>query len=174
MVKKKDADKKERLCVDFRKLNAVTAPDNHPFPRIEDIVDQLRDNEVFTILDMSSGFCHIRIHPKDVYKTAFVTQGDHYEWLVMPFGLRNAPAIFQRTIHNILQKHNLTPFCKNYLDDILIHSKGINEHLEHLKRVFEVLQLENIKLKLSKCQFAQPEVQYLGHIITKNKIQPPK
>ena len=172
MVKKKDADTKERLCVDFRKLNAVTIADNHPFPRIEDIVDHLRDSEVFTILDMNSGFWHVRVHPKDIYKTAFVTQTDHYEWLVMPFGLRNAPAIFQRTVNNILKRHNLTSFCKNYLDDILIHSENIDIHLEHLKKVFEALSKENIKLKLSKCQFAQNEVVYLGHIITKNKIQP--
>ena len=172
MVKKKDADKKELLCVDFRKLNAVTIPDNHPFPRIEDIVDQLRDDEVFTILDMNSGFWHIRMNPKDIYKTAFVTQNDHYEWLVMPFGLRNAPAIFQRAVHNILKRHNLTSFCKNYLDDILIHSKDINQHLVHLKQVFQTLQSENVKLKISKCQFAQSEVHYLGHIVSKNKIQP--
>lgn len=172
MVKKKDTDNKERLCVNFRKLNAVTVPDNHPFSRIEDIVDQLRDNEIFTILDKNSGFWHVRVHPKDIYKTAFVTQGDHYEWLVMPFGLRNAPAIFQRTVHNVLKKHNLTSFCKNYLNDILVHSRDVNEHLQHFKHVFLVLQLENIKLKLSKCQFAQIEVQYLGHIISKNQIRP--
>ena len=113
LVKKKDTDNKERLCIDFRKLNAISIPDNHPFPRIEDIVDQLRDDEVFTILDMNSGFWHIRMNPKDIYKTAFVRQNDHYEWLVMPFGLRNAPAIFQRAVHNILKRHNLTSFCKN-------------------------------------------------------------
>ena len=172
LVKKKDTDNKERLCIDFRKLNAISIPDNHPFPRIEDIVDQLRDDEVFTILDMNSGFWHIRMNPKDIYKTAFVTQNDHYEWLVMPFGLRNAPAIFQRAVHNILKRHNLTSFCKNYLDDILIHSKDINQHLVHLKQVFQTLQSENVKLKISKCQFAQSKVHYLGHIVSKNKIQP--
>ena len=82
MVKKKDADTKERLCVDFRKLNAVTIADNHPFPRIEDIVDHLRDSEVFTVLDMNSGFWQIRVLFRDIYKTAFVTQTDYYEWLV--------------------------------------------------------------------------------------------
>ena len=172
LVKKKDAENKERLCIDFRKLNAITTPDNHPFPRIEDIVDQLRDDEVFTILDMNSGFWHIRMNPKDIYKTAFVTPSDHYEWLVMPFGLRNAPAIFQRAIHNLLKRQNLTSFCKNYLDDILIHSRDINQHLLHLEQVFKTLQLENVKLKLSKCQFAQPVVNYLGHVVSKNKIQP--
>jgi len=90
----------------------------------------------------------------------------------MPFGLRNAPAIFQRTVNNILKKHNLTSFCKNYLDDNLIHSENIDIPLEHLKKFFEALFKENIKLKLSKCQFAQNEAVYLGHIITKNKIQP--
>jgi len=172
MVKKKDTENKERLCVDFRKLNTITISDNHPFPRIEDIVDHLRDDEVFTLLDMNSGFWHVRMNTKDIHKTAFVTQHDHYEWLVMPFGLRNAPAIFQRGVHNLLRKHNLTSFCKNYLDDILVHSRNIDQHLRHLKRIFEVLQLENVKLKLNKCQFAQPEVRYLGHNLTKNKVQP--
>lgn len=90
----------------------------------------------------------------------------------MPFGLRNAPAIFQRAVHNLLKRQNMTSFCKNYLDDILIHSRDINQHLLHLEQVFKTLQLENVKLKLSKCQFAQPVVHYLEHVVSKNKIQP--
>ena len=132
LVKKKDEDEKTRLCIDYRKLNLVTIPDNYPFPRIEDIIDQLHGCKFYTILDMCSGFWHLRIHSKDVYKTAFVTQDDHYEWLVMPFGFRNSPASFQSVIHNILKKHNLSSFAKNYLDDILIHSTIIEEHLQHL------------------------------------------
>ena len=172
LVKKKDEGDKTRLCVDFRKLNAVTLPDNYPFPRIEDIIDKLRDDSVFTILDLCSGFWHVRMHPKEVYKTAFITQNNHYEWLVMPFGFRNAPAVFQRVVHNLLEKHSLSKFTQNYLDNILVHSKNPSEHLEHLEKVFNALKQENIKLKLSKCQFAQRKVNYLGHTLTKNQIVP--
>jgi len=79
LVKKKDQDEKTRLCIDYRKINLVNIPDNYPFPRIEDIIDQLHGCKFYTILDMCSGFWHLRIHSKDVYKTAFVTQDDHYE-----------------------------------------------------------------------------------------------
>ena len=139
LVKKKDEGDKTRLCVDFRKLNAVTLPDNYPLPRIEDIIDKLRDDRVFTILDLCSGFWHVRIHPKEVYKTAFITQNNHYELLVMPFGFCNAPAVFQRVVHNLLEKHSLSKFTQNYLDDILVHSKNPSEHLEPLEKVLTPL-----------------------------------
>ena len=172
LVHKKDEGEKNRLCIDFRKLNTITITDSYPFPRIEDIIDQLYNCKVFSILDLSSGFWHVRVHPKDIYKTAFVTQYDHFEWLVMPFGFRNSPAIFQRIIYNILQKHNLTKFTKNYLDDILIYSKTKQEHLKHLELVFEAFKQENIKLKLSKCQFLRASVEYLGFRLEENKISP--
>ena len=114
----------------------------------------------------------MRVHPKDTHKTAFVTQYDHYEWLVMPFGFRNSPATFQRIIYNLLQKHNLTPFTKNYLDDILIYSKNPTDHLKHLESVFKAFKDENVKLKLSKCQFLKEKVTYLGYDLEKNKITP--
>lgn len=117
--------------------NAVTITDSYPFPIIEDIIDQLHDCKIFSILDLSSGFWHVRMHPKDIYKTAFVTQYDHFEWLVMPFGFRNSPFIFQRIIYNILQKHNLTKFTKNYLDDIFIFLKNSEDQFQHLELLFE-------------------------------------
>ena len=172
LVHKKDEGEKNRLCIDFRKLNTITITDSYPFPRIEDIIDQLYNCKVFSILDLSSGFWHVRVHRNDIYKTAFVTQYDHFEWLVMPFGFRNSPAIFQRIIYNILQKHNLTNFTKNYLNDILIYSKTKQEHLKHLELVFEAFKQENIKLKLSKCQFLRASVEYLGFRLEENKISP--
>jgi len=172
LVNKKDEGEKTRLCIDFRKLNAVTVTDSYPFPRIEDIIDQLYNCEIFSILDLNSGFWQVRVHPKDTHKTAFVTQYDHYEWLVMPFGFRNSPATFQRIIYNLLQKHNLTPFTKNYLDDILIYSKNPTDHLKHLESVFKAFKDENVKLKLSKCQFLKEKVTYLGYDLEKNKITP--
>ena len=172
LADKKDEGKRTRLCMDSRKINEVTIPDNFPFPLFNDIIDNLYDCEYFTTLDITSGFWHIRMYPKDIYKTAFVTVNDHLEWLVMPFGFRNSPAIFQRAIQNILKKHNLFSFSRNYLDDILIFSKSFEEHLKQIELVLAALQNENVKLKLSKCKFAQKSVKYLGHVISKNKFKP--
>jgi hypothetical protein len=172
LVDKKDEGKKSRLCVDYRKLNSIAIADNYPFPRIDDIIDKLHDCEYFSTLDISSGFWHIKVEPKDIHKTAFVTMNDHYEWLVMPFGYRNSPSVFQRIIRNILKKHNLIAFSDNYLDDILIYSKSFKEHLKHIELILKALIEENIKLKLSKCSFSQKIVKYLGHIISKNKLRP--
>ncbi len=172
LVDKKDEGKKSRIFIDYRKLNVIAIADNYPFPRIGDIIYKLSDSEYFTTLDISSGFWHVRVDPKDIHKTAFVTMYDHYEWLVMPFGFRNSPAIFQRIIRNILKKHNLTSFADNYLDDILIHSKKFEEHLICIEKVLKALIAENIKLKLSKCSFSRKQVKYLGHIVSKNTIRP--
>ena len=166
LADKKDEGKRTRLCMDSRKINEVTVPDNYPFPLFNDIIDNLHDCEYFTTLDITSGFWHIRMFPRDIRKTAFVTTNDHLEWLVMPFGFRNSPAIFQRVIQNILKKHNLFSFSRNYLDDILIFSKSFNSHLNHIDQVLHALTKENVKFKLSKCKFAQKQVKYLGHIIS--------
>ena len=150
----------------------MTIPDKFPFPLFTDIIDQLRDCEYFTTLDITSGFWHVRIVEKDIPKTAFVTQYEHFEWTVLPFGFKNSPQIFQRIIQNILKKHNLFRFARNYLDDILIFTRSYQEHLVHIELVLKAFIKENIKLKLSKCQFAQSSVKYLGHNIAKNKYSP--
>ncbi len=106
----------------------------------------------------------MRIYPKDFHKLAFVTINEHYEWLVMPFYYRSSPQIFQRIIYTILKKHNLTSFSSNYLNDILIYSKNFDEYVSHIEMVLKTLMHENVKLKLSKCSFAQKSVKYLGHI----------
>ena len=153
-------------------INQVTIPDKFPFPLLTDIIDELRDCEFLTTLDITSGFLNVKMHPDHIHKTAFVTKNGHYEWLRLPFGFRNSPMVFQRVIQNILMKHNVYNFSKNYLDDILIYSITLDEHIEHVERVIKALMKENVKLKLSKCSFAQKSVVYLGHIITKNKYIP--
>ena len=172
LANKKDEGKRTRLCTDLRKLNDCVIPDSFPFPLFSEIIDQLYDCEYFTTLDITSGFWNVKIHPKDIHKTAFVTINEHYEWLVMPFGFKNSPQIFQRIIQTILKKHELFAYSRNYLDDILIYSRTFSEHLNHINKVLIALKSENIKLKMSKCKFARKSVEYLGHFITKNKFTP--
>lgn len=172
LVNKKDEGEKSRLVVDYRALNKITIPDSFPFPRIEDIIDKLHGSKIFSVIDISSGFFHIKVRPQDVSKTAFATQFNLYEFLCAPFGFRNSPAIFCRAIYRLLRKHNLTNFTHSYMDDILIHSKNFEQHLLHLRQVFQVLRQENVKVKLSKCHFGQNSVQYIGHIISENEIRP--
>jgi putative transposase len=172
LVGKKDEGEKTRLCIDLRQLNKITIPDNYPFPRIEDIIDKLYNSKYFTTLDITSGFWIVPVHPDDIHKTAFATMDDHFEFLVMPFGFRNAPAIFQRVIYTILRKNNLDRFSHNYIDDILIYSKSLDEHLNHIQLVLNALERQKIKLKLSKCHFAKEEITYLGHSLSYNKIKP--
>ena len=98
ILAEKKGEGRTRLCIDYRKLNAITVPDYQPIPRIDDILDHLGKAEFFTTLDVTSGYWHVRMHPDDVQKTAFVTTNGHYEWLVMPLWLKNAPATFERAI----------------------------------------------------------------------------
>lgn len=172
LVDKKDDGEKSRLCIDYRKLNQITVTEGYPFPLIEDIVDKVRDCGWFTTLDIASGYHHIRIPQSHRQKTAFCTHEGKFEWNVMPFGLKNAPSIFQRAIHSILQQHKLTDYAINYIDDIIIFSKTLPEHYNHVKTVLEALKIHGIKLKPSKCHFSANEVNYLGHTITKNSVKP--
>ena len=172
LVDKKDDGKKARLCVDYRKLNLITLTEHFPMPRIEDIQDKLLNAKFFTTVDIASGFQHIEIRKEDIAKTAFSSNNGHYEWVRMPFGLKNAPVIFQRVIFNLLVRYRLNGFASNYIDDIIVFSKDFESHLEHLRKLFEMLKVENIKLKLSKCEFAKESVRYLGHEISCNAVQP--
>ena len=172
LVDKRDEGTKSRLCIDYRKLNDVTITESFPIPRVIDIEDALLGATYFTTLDLSSGFYHIPVVPEDRPKTAFVTMDNHYQWKRMPFGLKNAPVHFQRTIANILQLYDTTSYCRNYIDDIIIFSKTFEEHQEQIKKIFQIIRKENIKLKLKKCQFARRSIEYLGHHISETGIRP--
>ena len=173
LVDKKDGAK--RLCIDYRRLNSITIDDKQPLPKIQFVINKLRGSRFFTTLDVAAGYWHVPIDPQDIDKTAFVTHSGHYEWLVMPFGLKTAPATFQRIIQKSLGDL-LNNGCLNYLDDIIVYSKTFEDHITLLSRVFDRLSRHHIKLNRNKCKFIQQEVEYLGHLIGHNtvKITPSK
>lgn len=168
---KKDENKKNRLCIDFRKLNKLTKADAEPLPLVETLIEKLAQSTYFSKLDMASGYWHIPIHPDDTEKLAFATTNALYEWLRLPFGWRNAPSIFQRTIRRILNKYKIQ-FAANYFDDIIIFSDSYSNHIEHIKQIFEICRKENLKLKFSKCSFLKNTIQFLGYEISNGIVTP--
>lgn len=171
--KKMDQSNKQkwRLVVDYRKLNKETIEDRFPIPNIDEIFDKLGDCKIFSTLDLAKGFYQIEMDNKDVHKTAFSTTSGHYEFLRMPFGLRNAPSTFQRLMNNILSPYT-GQFCIVYMDDILIFSKNIGEHVNHLSCIFSCLSKANLKLQSDKCEFAREEIEFLGHTINSEGLKP--
>ena len=165
-VQKKDGSL--RMCVDYRALNRVTRKDKYPLPRIDDLMDRLKSAKYFSSLDLQSGYHQIRIADKDVEKTAFRTHEGLYEFLVLPFGLTNAPAAFQREMKAIFDG---IPFALVYLDDILIYSDTPEEHTKHLRQVLQLLRDNKLYAKLSKCEFFEEKARFLGHIVGPDGIQ---
>lgn len=171
--KKLDASgtRKWRIVIDYRKLNDKTIEDKYPLPNISDILDKLGKAQYFTTLDLANGFHQIEMEPEDVHKTAFSTDTGHYEFKRMPFGLRNAPASFQRVMNNVLRGLQ-NEICCVYLDDVIIYSTSLQEHIERLKLIFERFRQSNFKIQLDKSEFLHKEVNYLGHLITKEGVKP--
>ena len=168
IVDKKDGSK--RFCVDFRKLNQITKPNSYPLPLIDDILALLGKAKYFTSLDLKSGYWQVLMDEADKEKTAFACHRGLFEFNVMPFGLSNAPAIFQELMAIVLQ--GLSQFATAYLDDILIFSETLETHLSHLEAVFDKLRQHGLKLKLKKCSFLQLETHYLGFVINCRGISP--
>ena len=169
LVRKKDGS--WRFCADYRKLNDVTIKDSYALPRIDDSLDSLSGAAYFSSLDLASGYWQIPVAEEDRQKTAFSTHMGLYEFQVMPFGLANAPATFQRAMQNTLRGCQWE-ICLVYLDDVLVFSRTFHEHLERLQIVFDRLRQANFTLKPSKCHFFKREVQYLGHVVSAEGITP--
>lgn len=169
LVNKKDGSK--RFCVDYRKLNDVTQKDVYPLPRTEEVLDELGKAQWFSKLDLKSGYWQIVVDPADRQKTAFITRDGLFEFIVMPFGLTAAPATFQRLMDTVL-KGLLWKNVMVYLDDIIIYSKSWRDHVQALDDVFRRLRAANLKASASKCALGQTEMQYLGHLVTRDGILP--
>ena len=169
LVKKKDGS--FRFCVDFRKLNKVTKLDSFPMPLVADALYSLAGTSLFSCLDLKSGFWQIHMHSGSREKTAFATHNGLNEFLTMPFGLSNSGASFQRLMGHILRGFEYR-FTLIYIDDIIIFSKSVEEHLSHLEEVFRRLRQANVKLNPKKCNFVKQKVEYLGHVVTPDSISP--
>ncbi|KAK2427684.1 putative mitochondrial protein [Trifolium repens] len=167
LVKKKDGSM--RLCIDYRRLNQVTVKNKYPFPRIDDLMDQLVGAYVFSKIDLRSGYHQIRVKAEDIPKTAFRTRYGHYEYSVIPFGVTNAPGVFMEYMNRIFHSY-LDKFVVVFIDDILVYSKTEEEHAEHLRIVLRTLQEKKLYAKLSKCEFWLKEVSFLGHVISSGGI----
>src|SRR6266542_3399266 len=149
----------------------ITTTDAHTLPRIDKLLEKYRKRKWFTSIDLASEYWQVKIDPKDKLKTAFTCYLGLYEFNVMLFGLKNAPLTFQRLINKVLREY-IDEFVIVYIDDLLIYSKTFEEHLEHIRKVFEKLREANLMVKLKKCKFCMPNVEFLGHIIGKDELQP--
>lgn len=162
-------EQKYRLVIDYRKLNEKTIEDKYPLPNIDDILDKLGRAQYFTTLDLASGYHQVEMDHRDIEKTAFTIERGHYEFLRMPFGLKNAPSTFQRLMDSVLRglDNVLT-----YLDDVIIYSTSLQEHIEKCKQVFDRFRLNNLKIQVNKSEFLQKQVKFLGHTLTDKGLQP--
>ena len=166
-MKKKDGSL--WLCIDYRELNRVTIKNKYPLPRIDDLFDQLKGAKLFSKIDLRSGYNQLKVKEGDVQKMATRKRYGHYEFLVMPFGVTNAPTVFMDLMNRVFHMY-LDCFIVVFIDDILVYSTNHQDHGEHLKTVLGVLREKKLYAKLKKCEFWLEEVSFLGHIISKDGI----
>jgi hypothetical protein len=162
-VEKKD--RTQRMCVDYRSLNEVTIKNKYPLSRIEDLFDQMKGASVFSKINLRLGYHQLKIRESDIPKTTFRTWYGLYEYTVMSFGLTNAPVYFMYLMNKVFMEY-LYRFIIIFIDDILVFSKMMEEHEEHLRLVLEKLRSNQLYAKFSKCEFWLTEVTFLGHVIS--------
>ena len=159
-----------RLCVDYRQLNKMTVKKKYPLPKIDDLFDQLKGASVFSKIDLRSGYHQLRIKDADVHKTAFRTRYGYYEFLVMSFGLTNAPATFMDLMNHVFRSY-VDRFVVVFIDDIVVYSKDREDHDTHLRVMLKTLRKEQLYAKMSKCEFWLREVSFLGYIVSEEGIR---
>ena len=167
-VKKKDGSM--RMCVDYRALNKISIKNKYPLPRVDELFDRLRGATYFSKIDLRSGYHQVRIREEDIEKTAFRTRYGHFEFLVLPFGLTNAPATFMHLMQSIFGPY-LDEFVIVFLDDILIYSKSKEEHEQHVRKVLDKLRESKLYAKQNKCEFFRQKVLFLGHVVSASGVE---
>lgn len=155
--------------MDYRRLNTVTIKNKFPLPVIDELLDELSGAAFFSKIDLRAGYNQIRMRKGDEEKTAFKTHHGHFEFRIMPFGVTNGPPTFQCLMNSVFSGPN-RKYVITFLDDILVFSPTLQEHEAHLHSVFAILREHQLYGKLSKCSFAQPRVEYLGHVISKEGV----
>ncbi|KAI4897624.1 hypothetical protein NFI96_008578 [Prochilodus magdalenae] len=159
-----------RPCIDYRGLNAITVKKRLPMPLVTSAIEQVREAKIFTKLDLRSAYNLVRIREGDEWKTAFVTNTGHYEYLVMSYGLVNAPSVFQAFVNEVL-RDMLNKFVVVYLDDILVYSSNYADHVSHVRQVLRCLLHHRLFVKLEKCEFHKSTLSYLGYILSPQGVQ---
>lgn len=179
LVKKKNGD--DRMCVDYRELNANTVRDHYPLPLIADQIDQLAGGQYYTTLDMASGFHQIPVAPDSIEKTAFVTPDGLFEYKTMPFGLCNAPSVYQRCINRALgpllspgsaDKAYNDSVAQVYIDDVISKCRDFSSGLGHLERIFIALRESGFSINIDKCLFFKKSIEYLGNVVQNGQVSP--
>lgn len=168
---KPNGERQYRMVVDFKRLNAVTIPDTYPIPDITSTLASLGKAKYFTTIDLTSGFHQVAMKPKDIPKTAFSTANGKFEYLRLPFGLKNAPAIFQRMIDDVLHEY-IGKICFVYIDDVIVIGESFESHLRNVDTIFARLREANLKVNLDKTHFMKTEVEFLGYIVGTEGIRP--
>ena len=168
LVKKKDGA--WRLCIDYRRLNEVIEDDAYSLPNIEQLLDVIAGSKVFSIMDLTSGFWQVALDDESASIAAFSANGRTYVPNALPFGLKVSPSVFQKRLNDVL--HDFSAFCRVYVDDIIVYSKTYEEHLDHLRQILKRLDEKNLRIKGSKCLFAQTSLKYLGHIVSADGVRP--
>jgi hypothetical protein len=162
-MEKKDGTK--RMCIEYRTLNSMTIKNKYPLPRIEDLLDRLKKAKLFSKIDPRSGYHQMKIREQDIPKTAFTTWYGLYKFVVVSFGLTNAPTYFMNLMNKVFMEE-LGRFVVVFIDDILIYSETMEEHEEHLRIVLERLRQQKLYAKFSKCEFWMEKVAFLGHLLS--------
>ena len=161
-----------QTCVDFRKVNSLTRAIPFYMPRIEEVIESVGQAKIISKMDLSKGYYQVRMAKGDCHKTAFVCYKGKYQFTRMPFGVRNAPAVFQTLMDKVLK--GLEPFCKVYMDDLIIFSDTWSDHVKHVRKVLDALRGAGLTANPQKCEWGGEQLQFLGHIVGKGGISIPE
>ena len=162
-------DKTFRLVTDFRKINAISKSDSYPIPRVFDCIDRIGNARFVSKFDLLKGYWQVPLTKRAREVSAFVTPDGLYQYKVMPFGMKNAPATFQRMINNVIKGLD---YCYAYIDDLIVCSDSCSDHMKHLKGTFDRLLTANLTDNLGKSEFCKATVDYLGHTVGQGQVKP--